>query len=105
LILDAIAVAIAGRVLPYPFMAARAVGGNSGRATIFNYGTRAPALDAAFVNAIMTNSIGQDDILFMFHPGTVVIPAAIAVGEEMASSGAEIVVAIVAGYEIRFFLK
>ncbi len=100
LILDALAAAIPGRRLPYPSVAARVVGNNSGKATILNCGTHAPALDAAFVNALTINSIGQDDMLFMFHPGTVVIPAALAVAEEMGSPGAEVIAAVTVGYDV-----
>ena len=106
LILDALAIAIAGHGLPYAPIALKIVKGNKGSATVFTYGLRAPAMDAAFVNALLINSIGQDDTLYMFHPGTVVIPAALATSEEEGRSGAEVITAIVAGYDVmgRLFL-
>lgn len=106
LLLDALATAIAAHDLPYPSIALAVVSGNKGNATIFTYGLRVPPVDATFVNAILINSIAQDDVLYMFHPGAVIIPAALATSEEEGSSGAEVITAIVAGYDVmgRLFL-
>lgn len=100
LVLDALGTAIAGRNLPFSALALKVVKGNKGSATIFTHGVKAPAMDAVFVNAVLISSIAQDDMLFMFHPGAVVMPAAFATSEEEGRSGAEVITAIVAGYDV-----
>ena len=100
LILDALATAVAGRDLPYPKMAFNTVEKNRGNATVFTYGVEVPPMDATFVNSIMVSSIGQDDMLYRFHPGAVVIPAVLAISEEKNSIGSEVITAVVVGYEI-----
>jgi 2-methylcitrate dehydratase PrpD len=106
LILDALACGIAGCESAYRKIALKLVRNNSGQATVFTTGLTLRAVDAAFVNAILVNSIGQDDMLYVSHPGTVIIPAAFAVSEEEGSSGSEVITAIVAGYDVlgRIFL-
>ena len=105
-ILDALATAIAGHGVSYPSIALEVVKGNKGKATIFTYGLRVPAMDATFVNAVLINSIGQDDMLFFGHPGSEIVPTAIAISEEEDRSGPEVITAIVAGYDVlgRLFL-
>ncbi len=58
--------------------------------------------DAAFTNAVAAQSILHEDIHrdSNAHPGVIVIPAAIAVGERCKSSGRQVLEAIVAGYEM-----
>jgi 2-methylcitrate dehydratase PrpD len=108
LILDALSAAIAGHDSNHTKIALGIVKDNKGNATVFGHGLRVPAVDATFVNSVSTTSIGQDDwaSTYWAHPGSVVIPAAIAVGEQENSSGAEVITAVVAGYEImgRIFL-
>lgn len=108
LILDALAVAIAAHETDHTRIALGLVKDNKGEVTVFSHGLRLPVMDAVFVNSVSTTSIGQDDWLVTCwaHPGSVVIPAAIAVAEQEGSSGAEVINAVVAGYEImgRVFL-
>lgn len=63
---------------------------------------------AAFVNATAAHGLELDDyhVPAAVHPGCVVVPAALAVGEEIGASTREILAAIVIGYEtvIRFGL-
>jgi 2-methylcitrate dehydratase PrpD len=108
LILDALSVAIAGYDSNHTRIALGLVKNNRGNGTVFLRGLSVPVMDAAFVNSVSTTSIGQDDwaSTFWAHPGSVVIPAALAMGEEEGSTGAEVIVAVVIGYEImgRIFL-
>lgn len=106
LILDVLATAVAGRDMPYPKMAFRTVNKNRGNATVITYKDRLNPMDSAFVNSIMASAIGQDDMLYRFHPGAVIIPAVIAIAEETNGDGAKLIAALVAGYEImgRLFL-
>jgi 2-methylcitrate dehydratase PrpD len=61
---------------------------------------RAPALHAAFVNGTFAHAFELDDSFGGVHPGSVVIPAAIAAGERQGADGRAVITAIVAGYEI-----
>lgn len=57
---------------------------------------------AAFLNAALGHALDFDDThaAGSLHPGAPVIPAAIAAGEMIGASGADVLAAIVAGYEI-----
>jgi len=57
---------------------------------------------AAMVNAASSHYAEQDDVHngSVFHPGTVVFPAALAVAQALGSSGRELLTAAVAGYEV-----
>lgn len=56
---------------------------------------------AALVNGASSHVVEQDDVHngALFHPGTVVFPAALATAQDLGSSGEELIVASVAGYE------
>ncbi|MFD1559467.1 MmgE/PrpD family protein [Paraburkholderia silviterrae] len=58
--------------------------------------------DAAFVNGSYGHGFEYDDAHgpSYSHPGSCVIPAALAIGEEMGSSLEEVITAMVAGYEV-----
>jgi 2-methylcitrate dehydratase PrpD len=60
------------------------------------------AADAAFVNASYGHGFEYDDAHgpSYSHPGSCVIPAALAIGEELGSSLEEVITAMVAGYEV-----
>ncbi|NEW26652.1 MmgE/PrpD family protein [Nocardia cyriacigeorgica] len=60
------------------------------------------AADAAFVNATYGHGFEYDDAhrASSSHPGSTVVSAAIAVGEELGASMAEVIAGIVAGYEV-----
>jgi 2-methylcitrate dehydratase PrpD len=57
---------------------------------------------AAMVNAAASHVAEQDDVhnASVFHPGTVVFPAALAVAQAVGASGARLLAASVAGYEV-----
>ncbi|WP_077000823.1 MmgE/PrpD family protein [Variovorax sp. KK3] len=60
------------------------------------------AQDAAFVNGAYGHGFEYDDAHgpSASHPGSCVIPTALAIGEELGSSLEEVVTAMVAGYEV-----
>ncbi|WP_043353947.1 MmgE/PrpD family protein [Cupriavidus basilensis] len=60
------------------------------------------AADAAFVNGAYGHGFEYDDAhgASASHPGSCVIPAALAIGEELGSTLEEVITAIVAGYEV-----
>ena len=63
-------------------------------------GRRTTAEDAAFANAVLFHSRCQEDAHPVGHVGTVVLPAALAVAESLRATGAELIAAIIAGYEV-----
>jgi len=62
---------------------------------------RTSPLFAALVNAASSHVVEQDDLhnASVFHPATVVFPAALAVAQQTGASGRDLIVASVAGYE------
>ena len=82
----------------WPLVAAR----RPAEAALLCAGTRVPAEQAAFANAVLVHARAQDDTHFAAkcHAGAAVIPAALAVAERQGATGAELVTAIVAGYEV-----
>jgi len=70
-------------------------------ASVWRAGFRTTAPTAALVNASMTHVVNADDAHkeSMGHPGAVVIPTALVVGEMVAAPGAAVLEAVIAGYE------
>ncbi|MDQ2780774.1 MAG: MmgE/PrpD family protein [Pseudomonadota bacterium] len=64
--------------------------------------TRSSPLIAAVVNAAASHFAEQDDVHngSVFHPAAVVFPPALAVAQSLRSSGADLLAAVVAGYEV-----
>ena len=55
--------------------------------------------EAALVNAAAAHALDYDDTGIDGHPSAVLVPAVLAEGERLRSSGAELIAAYVAGYE------
>lgn len=72
-----------------------------GQIPVLGCGFRTDAHNAVFVNGTTAEAIeSQDGARFGGnHPGTAVIPAALAVAEDMGLGGQQVIEAIVAGYE------
>jgi 2-methylcitrate dehydratase PrpD len=108
LALDTVGAALAGRDQPWTgAIRAWALAGASGeapkgRARIWG-DARAVlrAADAALVNGAAAHAFELDDFHnAKLHPGAVVVPAALAVGEALDAGGEDVIVAVVAGYEV-----
>jgi 2-methylcitrate dehydratase PrpD len=102
--LDALAVAIDGGWLPVVRAALGSVSASAGPCTIWATNRTTSAPDAAFLNGVMMHATLRDDVgsggfAEGTHPGCYVIPAALAVAEEHDVDGADLLSAIVAGYE------
>ncbi|GGK91648.1 MmgE/PrpD family protein [Nocardia jinanensis] len=70
------------------------------RSTVWG-GGRAPAHHAAFLNATAGSFLELDEGMRPTgHPGMQLVPAAIAVAEEVHASGTELLRAVIAGYEL-----
>jgi 2-methylcitrate dehydratase PrpD len=82
--------------------AIRAMGLAGGNAGVFGDPARYTPFGAAFLNGALAHSLDFDDThaAGSLHPGAPVIPAALAAGEMAGASGADVLAAIVAGYEI-----
>jgi 2-methylcitrate dehydratase PrpD len=55
--------------------------------------------EAALLNAAAAHALDYDDVAIDGHPSVVLVPAVLAEGERLRSSGAELITAYVAGYE------
>ncbi len=75
--------------------------GSGGAVTCLGCGFSAPILEAAFLNGVTAEAIeAQDGLRFGGnHPGTAVIPTALAFAEKNGMGGKDIIAAVVAGYE------
>ncbi len=82
--------------------AARAMGMGNGNAGVFGDPARYTPAGAAFLNGALAHSLDFDDThaAGSLHPGAPVIPAAIAAGEMVGASGADVLAGIIAGYEV-----
>jgi 2-methylcitrate dehydratase PrpD len=80
----------------------RAMGMATGNAGVFGDAARYAPAGAAFLNGALAHSLDFDDThaAGSLHPGAPVIPAALAAGEMVGASGADVLAAIIAGYEI-----
>jgi len=87
---------------PALLAAARALGFAAGNSGVFGDTARYTPAGAAFVNGTLAHSLDFDDThaAGSLHPGAPVIPAALAAGEMQGASGADVLAAIVAGYEV-----
>ncbi len=98
-ILYGASVGIASCATAQPSIAALAASA-PGEATRFLDGARLAAGDAAFCNGALFHARCQEDAHPTGHLGTVVLPAAFAEAEIQGASGADLIAAIVAGYEV-----
>ncbi|KAF0964824.1 MmgE/PrpD family protein [Rhodococcus sp. T7] len=73
-----------------------------GKAHVAAIGDEMSAADAAFVNASFGHGFEYDDAhrASSSHPGSCVVSAALAVGEELGATMREVITGIVAGYEV-----
>jgi len=104
-LLDTVGAGVHGYGTPWAQMLlAWAKQGAGGTGEAHAWGQTAPALrasDAALVNGTAAHAFELDDYHnAKLHPGAVVVPAAMAVAEKLNSSGADLVTAVAAGYEV-----
>jgi 2-methylcitrate dehydratase PrpD len=74
----------------------------AGNAWVIGAGRRAAPLDAALLNGTAGTWLELDEgnLFAKGHPGIQVVPAAVAVAQESAVSGAEVLLAVALGYEL-----
>jgi len=109
-VLDSLAATVSGSHLPAGEMAihfARAQGGVA-EATVLTTDIRTSAVNAALANGMFAHADETDDFepVTKAHPGSHVVPAALAMAEREGGSGAELLAGVTLGYDVccRFLL-
>jgi 2-methylcitrate dehydratase PrpD len=75
--------------------------GGKAESTILATGRKIPCMNAAYVNAALSNLLDFDDTYAnWFHPGCTSIPPALAVAEKVGANGKDFINAVVLGYEV-----
>ncbi|MDI7260197.1 MAG: MmgE/PrpD family protein [Thermodesulfobacteriota bacterium] len=104
LILDQFGVQLACSTKPWSQATYRLVKewGGKAESTVVNYGDKIPAVNAAFANGAFGHGFEIDDSLrrATIHPGSVVVSAALSMGERERISGTHFILAVVIGFEV-----
>ncbi len=107
LLLDHLTVTLRGSLLPsshaaYNMLHGMEAIGNAETSTIFGRAGRAEASWAAFANGIAAHGLEMDDVenASSLHPGVVVMPAALALAEQLGSAPTDFYASVVAAYEV-----
>ncbi len=100
--IDTVACMIAGAQEPAPVRAARALSAWSGRGSTLVTGGRDSPPNAALINATAGHALDFDDFdaPSVSHPSVCLVPAILALGEEISASGRACVEAYVIGLEV-----
>jgi aconitate decarboxylase len=102
--LDSIGCGLFGAVQPWgKIVGDVAVGfSNGGRTSLFARAEKVSPADAALANGTAIHGFEIDDahVTSSLHPGAVTLPASLAIGEARQASGADILTALAAGYEV-----
>ncbi len=101
-IADCFGVLIAGARDPEVALIDRELGVSHGvtLVSLIPSGARRTAETAALINGVAAHVLDYDDVSLDGHPSAVLVPAILAQGEASGSSGAEMLTAYVAGYEV-----
>jgi 2-methylcitrate dehydratase PrpD len=77
--------------------------GGKEAASVFGHSGRLPVCSAAIVNGAASHALDFDDVNLAMpgHPSVAILPALLALAEERGSSGADVLTAFVAGYELQ----
>ena len=72
-------------------------------AAVFANSARLPAASAAIVNGAAAHALDFDDVNLAMpgHPSVAILPALLALAEQRGSSGADLLTAFIAGYELQ----
>ena len=73
-----------------------------GRSTLIGHPQQATLVEAVFANCSLMRALGLDDVIFPagIHSGLMTVPVALGIGERQRVSGADLITAIVVGYEV-----
>jgi 2-methylcitrate dehydratase PrpD len=77
--------------------------GGKPAATIFGHAGKLPAPSAALVNGAAAHALDFDDVNLAMpgHPSVAILPGLLALAEEQGASGADVLTAFVAGYDLQ----
>jgi len=102
LVMDAVGCAIAGSSTEIAEIAIKLVTklGGSTESTVIGTNFQTNCTQASFANSISVNAWDYDDVSPTGHPGSTIIPAALAIAERTQKSGKELLTAVVLGYEV-----
>src|SRR5580692_2504284 len=104
-LLDTIAVSLPGAADPLTGMllAEMEEHGGKAEATVIGHAARLPAASAALVNGAAGHALDFDDVNMAMpgHPSVAILPALLALAEARGASGADVIAAFVAGYELQ----
>ena len=104
-VLDYVACTLAGASEPLTTMllAEMAEQGGATQAAVIGHAARLPAASAALVNGAAAHALDFDDVNLAMpgHPSVAILPALLALAEVQGSSGAAVIAAFVAGYELQ----
>jgi 2-methylcitrate dehydratase PrpD len=100
---DTIACSLAGMAEEAPriLMTIPGIAEAAGPATIWANDRKTSVLDATLVNGTASHALDYDDVSGVMggHPSAMLVPSMIALGESLGSSGRDLAVAYVVGYE------
>ena len=103
-LLDSVAAVVSGSRLRAGRLAASyaALLGGAPVATVVGTGTVTSAVNAALANGMMGHADETDDshLAGRFHPGCAIVPAALAVAEQVGADGAALLRAVALGYDV-----
>ncbi len=99
-IADAVGVMLAGKGEPLVKILCDTLPQGGGEASILMGDEKRAASDAAFINGAAAHALDYDDVAMRGHTSTVLMPAIFAEAEVLGSTGAQIIAAYMAGYEI-----
>ncbi len=101
-IADCFGVLIAGARDPEIALVDRELGCHVGAAlaSLIPSGSRRTIESAALINGVAAHVLDYDDVSLDGHPSAALVPAILAQGEASGSSGAEMLTAYIAGYEV-----
>src|SRR5690242_9048475 len=97
--IDCIGTMIAGRREECVRIMKQVLSPAAGPATLTFGRQKSTAPEAAWVNGTAAHALDYDDVGLRGHPSTVLVPAILAEAETLGASGADMIVAYVAGYE------
>ena len=99
---DCFGVMIAGAREPVVSLVDREMAGadSAHQASLIPSRARRNVEDAALVNGVAAHVLDYDDVTLDGHPSAVLVPAILAQGEALESSGSEMLTAYAAGYEV-----
>lgn len=102
-IVDTVGITLAGATEPAAALVGRVLGcqGGHGRSLVLGTSGRVGALDAAMINGTAAHAVDYDDMARNMggHPSVPVVPVVLALGEELGSTGAQVLEAFIVGYE------